>query len=468
MAYRTRTRLAAATLAAAIGIVLPAGPAAAQEKPGTGAVPPPVDMSVGPVSDTKGPPSNIDYKHSVGCTASLNQGVVLPNRPWGQQQLRVEDSHAFATGKNQMVAVIDTGVRRHPYFFGRVVEGADYVNKQSNALEDCDGHGTEVAGIIAARSPNPKEIGFTGMAPDAKILAIRQSSQNYKGKSADDPNGGDKPAGDLNTLAQAVVGAANTPGVTVINMSVDSCRPASDGMRQGEKELQRALRYAVSEKNVVVVASAGNITPPYCADPTNGPDPKKPKSIITPPWFAEDVLSVAAVNSKGNLAPFSMQGPWVSVAAPGTEIISLDPAGTTLANQTIENSNKIPIQGTSFAAPYVAGLAAQIRDRFPKLNARQVMNRIKQTAQHPAAPGGRDNLVGYGMINPMAALTVMIPGESGIAPDKVVSLPPNMPPIRPKNWTPMTIALIGAGGGIVLLLITLFVMHAVRRNRPVD
>ncbi|MET0135217.1 MAG: serine protease, partial [Kibdelosporangium sp.] len=96
---------------------------------------------------------------------------------------------------------------------------------------------------------------------------------------------------------------------------------------------------------------------------------------------------------------------------------------------------------------------------------RQVMNRIKMTSQHPAAPGGRDNLVGYGMINPIAALTAMIPAEAGIGADKALDLPPNMPPYVAKNWTPMNVALIGTGSGVVLLLLTLFVMHAIRRNR---
>jgi membrane-anchored mycosin MYCP len=154
----------------------------------------------------------------------------------------------------------------------------------------------------------------------------------------------------------------------------------------------------------------------------------------------------------------------VSVAGPGTEIISLDPAGK-LANLTFDQGKQIQIQGTSFAAPYVAGLAALVRERFPKLKAREVMNRIKATAQHPSAPGGHDNMVGYGMINPVSALTAMIPAESGIPADKALTLPPNMPPYNEKDWTAMNVALIGTGSGIVVLLLTLFVMHAIRRTR---
>jgi membrane-anchored mycosin MYCP len=465
MASRTSTRLTAVTLVASL---VAAQPAAAQQQPASGPVPPPVDMNLPLVNDTQAPPTNVVYTPKTECTGTLNDGaVVLPNKPWGQLLLRIEEAHRFVTGKGQVVAVIDTGVRPHEYMKDRVIKGPDYVSKTANAYEDCDGHGTEVAGIIAARSPDPTQVGFTGVAPDARILAIRQSSDRYKGTPdavAGVPQPGEQSAGDLNTLAQAIRYAADRQDVTVINMSVDNCRPATPAISRPEQDLQRALHYAVVERNKVVVTSAGNKGTNSCQEPANGVDPKKPKYIITPPWFSDDVLSVAAVARNGNLADFSMQGPWVSVAGPGTEIISLDPAGK-LANLTVEGGKQIPIQGTSFSAPYVAGLAALVRERFPLLTAREVMNRIKMTAQHPSAPGGRNNLVGYGMINPVAALTAMVPAESGIGADKAVSVPLDMPPAKQRNWTGMNVALIGASSGIALLLLTLLIMHALRRNK---
>jgi membrane-anchored mycosin MYCP len=465
MTTRTSTRLAAVVLAASFITAQPAFAQPAKE-PGSGATPPPVNLSLPVVTDTQAPPTDITYAKKTDCTNTLNDGtVVLANKPWGQQQLRIEEAQKFATGKGQVVAVIDTGVRDHEYMKGRVIKGPDYVSKESNSLEDCDGHGTEVAGIIAAHSPDQLQVGFTGVAPDARILAIRQSSSVYKGTPAptqEVPQPKEDAAGNLNTLAQAIRHAADRREVTVINMSVDSCRTSDSPINLPELNLQRALRYAV-DQNKVVVTSAGN-KGPICQEPANGTDSKKPKYIITPPWFADDVLSVAAVKRNGNLADFSMQGPWVSVAGPGTEIISLDPVGK-LANQTVDGGKTIQIQGTSFSAPYVAGLAALVRERFPNLNARQVMNRIKMTAQHPSAPGGRDNLVGYGMINPVGALTAMIPAESGIGADKVISLPPDVPPAHHRDWTAMNVALIGAGSGIVLLLLTVFIMHALRRSK---
>ena len=96
------------------------------------------------------------------------------------------------------------------------------------------------------------------------------------------------------------------------------------------------------------------------------------------------------------------------------------------------------------------------------------MNRIKQTASHPAATGGHNSLVGYGMINPIGALTTLIPAEEGIAADKAVDVPFEMPPPHERDWAPEQVAMIGAGGGLGLLLLTLFIVHTVRRNRRAD
>ncbi|MFJ8910431.1 type VII secretion-associated serine protease mycosin [Amycolatopsis sp. NPDC102389] len=521
LAGRTGTVL----LAAGIGVLSPASvalPAWAQQSsvaPDAGgyyATPPPVDKSKKP--NDEGKPDKT-YEKKTECVQRSKLGgdqVDIKNRPWGQEYLQIEKVHQLmrgatgSVGANVKVAVIDTGVSAHPYFKNPVESGGDYVatpgGGKAPGLEDCDGHGTEVAGIIAANPPDAS-IGFRGVAPDATIMSIRQSSQNYEEaekKSEPPPSpsnsappassnnpgsqlppsaggngaiGGTAPgqdtggrqqeqgktAGTLKTLAQAVVRAVDK-GANVINMSVDNCRPATGGITEGEQQLQAAVNYAV-DHDVVVVAAAGNVGD-KCPQ-NDQPDPKSPKMIVTPPWFAEDVLSVAAIDDTGGVAEFSVHGPWVSVAAPGTKIISLDPAegSSSLANLTIEGNGKPgAIQGTSFAAPYVAGVAALVRAKFPGLKARDVMTRIKATAQHPAAPGGRDNFVGFGVIDPIAALTAIVPSEADKA--KPVQLPANLPPANDRDPAPMIVALAGTGGGLVALLITLFVVHSVRRNRP--
>jgi membrane-anchored mycosin MYCP len=426
------------------------------------ATPPPLPEGY-PTPGDDGKPDQA-YTAKTLCVSSKGSTVPLEHKPWGQDLLQFDELSKFATGAGQKVAVIDTGVTPHAYLGDRLEGGGDYVVEAENGLKDCDGHGTEVAGIIAA-NPGTTDIGFRGIAPDARIVSIRQSSANYVFK---DPNTNqESAAGNLGTLAKAIVRAANTPGITVINMSVDSCRPVSAGpIVDAEQQVQAALRYAVVEKNIVAVASAGNLPEGFCKE-QNSPDPKNPTSLVIPPWFSDYVLSVAAMTDTGDVADFSMQGPWVSVAAPGTQIISLDPANPQgLANQTVDEKGQAsPIQGTSFAAPYVSGLAALVRQRFPDLTAKQVMDRIKTTAAHPAATGGHDSLVGNGMINPIGALTAFIPAEENIPADKAVDTPFRMPPQYERNWTPMQVAMVGSGGGVGLLLLTLFVVHTVRRNR---
>lgn len=525
---RTSALLLAATLAALGPGIVPL-PATAQDTERPPWAPP--EVSVGPPVDEQGPDKN--YVPKVTCVqrdASRNEP--LRSRPWGQEYLRIKEVHEYMrrtvgsaglrpNGAPIVVGVIDTGVSPHSYLpEPRLRSGEDYVLENPDGppgLQDCDGHGTEVAGIIAA-NPNDPSVGFVGVAPDAHIVSIRQSSINYEheeeeeeaapppnqpGGQGENPNqpggqgqnqqpgqpeglrgspdsgntgtaqndGGNRTqepssgAGTVKTLAQAIMYAVDTAQVDVINISINNCRPAAGGaISEDEKSLQAAIRHAV-DNNVVVVSAAGN-TSEDC--PQNTGNPNEPKSIVTPPWFAEDVLSVAAIDKTGSIAPFSVTGPWVSVAAPGTDIISTDPADPNqLANQTIEGDEARPIQGTSFAAPYVTGLVALVRARFPTMDARQVMDRIELTAQHPAAPGGRDNYVGYGIIDPMAALTEVLPQEQpGFQPAAAKEIPSDMPPYESGIPTPLLVALIGTGVALAGLFIAMFVVRTVRRNRP--
>jgi membrane-anchored mycosin MYCP len=454
----TATRLAAVGAAALLGLGGPALPTALADD-NSFATPPPVVPSLVPGFEPPAPDTGYQQKNA--CVRST-VATRIEGASWGQNQLRLPEAWRFATGRNQVVAVIDTGVNQHPRLAGRLSGGGDYVEGGKDGTSDCDGHGTEVAGIIAAsRDPNT---GFQGVAPDSRLLSIRQSSANFQ---APDPlsQGGQRPAGTVETLARAVRVAVDR-GATVINMSITACAPAAPISREA-RELQAAARYAV-DHNVVVVAAAGNRKTdlsPGCEQQNDDPDPNKVNVIAMPPWFSDDVLSVAAADADGTPAPFTIWGPWVRVAAPGTQIISLDPASSGLTNQEVQsNGQAAPIQGTSFASPYVAGVAALVRERFPSLTARQVMHRIEATAQHPDGTGGRNNKLGFGMVNPVAALTAVLPEEKGVAPARIA-------PIRTSvgqsstNRTPVLVALIGAGTGVGLLLITLFVVHATRRVR---
>ena len=130
------------------------------------------------------------------------------------------------------------------------VPGGDYVYT-GDGTDDCDGHGTVVAGIIGAE-PDSDGSRFSGVAPDATIIGIRQSSNKFR--ASDDPSGSG--FGDVDTLAMAVRTAADM-GATVINVSSVACLPTDAGL--DDRPLGAALAYAVDVKNVVVVAAAGNV-----------------------------------------------------------------------------------------------------------------------------------------------------------------------------------------------------------------
>jgi membrane-anchored mycosin MYCP len=98
-----------------------------------------------------------------------------------------------------------------------------------------------------------------------------------------------------------------------------------------------------------------------------------------------------------------LHGPWVAVAAPGERITSLDSGGPGLINAQVGQDGMMPLNGTSFAAPFVSGVVALVRSRFPELTAGQVMDLIKRTARTPG--DGPNPATGYGVIDPVAALT---------------------------------------------------------------
>jgi membrane-anchored mycosin MYCP len=144
-----------------------------------------------------------------------------------------------------------------------------------------------------------------------------------------------------------------------------------------------------------------------------------------------------------------MAGPWVGVAAPAINVVSLDPTQPqpgALTNAAIVEGTPIPINGTSFSAAYVAGLAALIREKYPTLTSRQVINRILKTAHTPA--DGLSNVLGNGIIDPVAALTSPIEAGDIVAPgvpsEKApVPVPPPAPDHTGRN---IALAVLGGAG----------------------
>ena len=428
--------------------------------------PPPVDMDLVAPASTPAAPEAYQKKYGCGQT----NGAVLTGVPPAQAMLNIGDAQKISTGKGVTVAVIDTGVNKQSFLGGRLTGGGDYVDPSTvnNGTVDCDGHGTITAGIVAANTRGAG-LGFTGVAPDATIMAIRQTSQAYV-TTGESPIG----AGNTASLAEAIRHAVDA-GARVITTSVDECIPVPQPgtpiqLSAGDRELQATVHYAV-QHDVVVVNSAGNTGSGKCQNtPQNSdPDPNLVNQIQVPALFADDVLSVASVDpASSSVTSFSVWGPWISVAAPGEGIVSIDPAAGSsgLANLYAEPGASKPnaIEGTSFAAPYVAGLAALLRAKYPAMSAREIMYRIEATAQHPSGPGGRNNQIGYGIIDPVAALTALIPGQNGVPKPTTTAIRAQVPNSGDDDALPLDVALLGAAGAAALLLVLFFVVRT-RRSR---
>lgn len=306
--------------------------------------------------------------------------------------------------------------------------------------------------------------GVAGVAPHATVISIRQSSRAYE---FEDPDPGDnearRKAGTIASLASAIVHAANM-GAKVINLSVTSCVSAADPLDQ--RALGAAVWYAATVKDAVLVAAAGNEGEENCAqnplfNPLNTADPRdwsQVKTVSSPSWFSDYVLSVGAVDNAGAPVPASLAGPWVRAAAPGVGIMGLSPQSGGPVNAyppTRAGEPNTPFWGTSFSAAYVSGVAALVRAKFPDLTANQVINRILQTAHNP--PRGVDNQVGYGVVDPVAALTFDVPAGPRLAPEAqsrvIVPPPPPLPPDHRARTVALSFA--GATAGVVLLALLL-------------
>jgi membrane-anchored mycosin MYCP len=367
--------------------------------PACGVTPPAVDDSMLPKPAPPTPPQPTEQQERCVAAPQTNAETADPGQ---LKDLNLRDVWRLTRGAGQTVAVIDTGVARHR-LLPHLVPGGDYVYT-ADGTDDCDGHGTAVAGIIGAE-PDSDGSAFSGIAPNVTILSIRQSSNKFR--ASDDPSGSG--FGDVDTLARAVRTAADM-GATVINVSSVACLPTDAGL--DDRPLGAALAYAVDVKNVVVVAAAGNVGGAgQCPEQNPATDPARPGQpdwdrvsvVVSPAWYDDYVLTVGSVDERGAPSSFSLAGPWVDVAAPGEGIVSLDPDGEGLVSSLPTADTPMPISGTSYAAPVVSGIAALVRSRSPELTARQVMRRIEETAHEPAT--GWDPVVGHGVVDALAAVS---------------------------------------------------------------
>jgi membrane-anchored mycosin MYCP len=287
--------------------------------------------------------------------------------PWPQKELGFSAVWRLTRGAGVTVAVVDSGVDANPQFGDRVIVGPDLVAGTKRGIPpgaDCVGHGTAVASIIAAAPM--RGISFTGVAPAARILSVKISGTDTFPTSA---------------TPQGIMDAVQF-GADVINLSLSTTDDVP--------ALRQAVAYALS-RNVVVVAAAGNDIP------QNGAGPFYPAAY-------PGVLSVGAAGPGGALAPFSDRRTPVGVTAPGVNVTSAYPG-------TFPDAYNPDQSGTSFAAAYVSGVVALVRATHPRLSPAQVVARIEATARGSAGPG-----TGYGLVDPVRAVTAVLPGDPAAAP----------------------------------------------------
>ncbi len=329
--------------------------------------------------------------------------------------LHAEQAWRHATGAGVVVAVLDSGVdASHPDLAGRVLPGRDFVDGSTDGRVDPVGHGTAVASLIT---------GAGGLAPDAVILPVRVLDEHNRYQRA-------------STVAAGVRWAVGQ-GAQVINLSL------------GGPGYSVALDAAITEAmahDVVVVACTGNLPARPGGDGTPEADLPPPDRI----WYPAREPGVVAVSGLTWSDPAASPRRWPrALTGPGTVLSA--PAEVTAA---APGGGHHRVQGTSFSAALVTAGAALVRSRYPEAPAGEVIARLI-TGARDVGPQGRDPWSGFGVLDPLASLTVDVPrittnpldlksrhartgiGEAPSRPDPVgtgevtlIAVPPPSPAVR--------------------------------------
>jgi len=266
--------------------------------------------------------------------------------PWGLNRIGAPSAWSFSTGGEVKVAILDTGIQHdHPDLAANVKGGISFVGGTYN---DGHGHGTHVAGIVAAVN---NDVGVVGSAPDAWLYGVKVLADDGEGYVSDVIDG---------------IDWSVQNGMQVLNMSL--------GTDSHVSAFEDACDQAC-EAGLLLVAAAGN----------EGDDNSETTELAYPAAY-DSVIAVASTKSNDQASPSSNSGPFVELAAPGVSIYS-----------TYKGSTYATKSGTSMAAPHVSGTAALVWARNPSLANVQVRSILQQTAED-LGPTGRDTVYGYGLV----------------------------------------------------------------------
>ncbi|MBM3273794.1 MAG: S8 family serine peptidase [Candidatus Sericytochromatia bacterium] len=314
-------------------------------------------------------------KISVAAKGPTTVGFALPDsedphykKQWYLPRIAADRAWARTRGAGVVAAVVDTGVDyNHPDLKSSVVgPGYSFVTQKPDAI-DVFGHGTHVAGIIAAAANNAE--GVAGVAPEAKILPIGVLGAN----------GG----GNLFAIAAGIKYAADYgtdhKSHVVINLSLGG--PAA------LDPISLAAGAYATGKGALLVAAAGN---------SNG-------AVGTPARISQYYMAVSAIDANDRKASFSNFGPEVSVGAPGVDIFNTTPTYRVPLNDHGYAQNYAALKGTSMAAPVVAGVCALTWATHPDWTWKQVREQVEKTAMD-LGQAGKDDQFGYGLVQAEAAV----------------------------------------------------------------
>ncbi|MFB9838504.1 type VII secretion-associated serine protease mycosin, partial [Actinoallomurus acaciae] len=347
---------------------------------------------------------------------------------WTLDALHISRAWKYSRGNGVTVAVLDTGVDGHQAdLAGRVIDGPDFTGHVRKPGGRYWGrHGTEMASLIAGHGHGAgATAGVMGVAPDAKILSIRVTWE------LNDPIRNDH--AQVNRSRDAVaegIRYAADHGAQVISMSLGG----GNLFYNGNTAEEAAIKYALG-KGAVLVASAGN----------DGDGANRRNYPAAYPG----VIAVGAVDRTFKAAKFTNRHTYISVAAPGVEIVSADAAGHGYILGT----------GTSSSAAFVAGMSALVKARYPHLTAQEVKQALEEGATH-RPPDGRSNEIGtgvadaYGALHTAAQINKAEHDGTGVQPPQPTA-PAASAPSKHSDPDLVLIAVLSGGGTLILLSLIL-------------